>query len=80
MRELSALCQENAGEAKRAIKRLARVEARVAQRLEAVRELLLEHRAGGPTEAFGHVVSSVLEVDAAEPLAFALVESPCRGR
>src|SRR5262249_29833927 len=58
------------GEEKREIERPARAEARVARRLVAVRELLLEHRAGGPAEAFGHVLSRVLDVDAAGPGAF----------
>src|SRR5262249_9260878 len=58
------------GEAKPERERPARLEARVARYLVGVRGLPLEHRAGGSTEAFGHVLASVLEVDAAGPGTF----------
>jgi hypothetical protein len=54
------------GDAEGEVERLAGVEARVAERLVAVVELLLEHLLGA-AEALGHVLARDLEVDAAGP-------------
>ena len=55
------------GEAERQVERLARVQARVAERLVAgASSSLLEHRLGA-AEALGHVLAGELEVDAAGP-------------
>ena len=54
------------GQAEGEVERLARVQPRVAERLVAVRELLLEHVLAA-AEALGDVLAGELEVDAAGP-------------